>query len=178
MTEFEPAATKSDNYIEKPKEREKLEDWYRREKRLQIIIILIFSALLIISSFGQFALLDYSFGERLALSKGDKIFGIETKNLISLLVTGALPITSIVDGSGILTKKIKIPLPLTNGLSIIWLVLLGDIFLNFQAVLVSNESGSADQLIPVIAFVVAIIFSIASFCLSRGIVAASKKFMA
>ncbi|NEO16076.1 MULTISPECIES: O-antigen polymerase [unclassified Moorena] len=178
MTEFEPAATKSDNYIEKPKEREKLEDWYRREKRLQIIIILIFSALLIISSFGQFALLDYSFGERLALSKGDKLFGIETKNLISLLVTGALPITSIVDGSGILTKKIKIPLPLTNGLSIIWLVLLGDIFLNFQAVLVSNESGSADQLIPVIAFVVAIIFSIASLCLSRGIVAASKKFMA
>ncbi|NEO63763.1 MAG: hypothetical protein F6J98_26380, partial [Moorea sp. SIO4G2] len=88
------------------------------------------------------------------------------------------PITSIVDGSGILTKKIKIPLPLTNGLSIIWLVLLGDIFLNFQAVLVSNESGSADQLIPVIAFVVAIIFSIASLCLSRGIVAASKKFMA
>ncbi|NEQ63609.1 MAG: hypothetical protein F6K53_42420, partial [Moorea sp. SIO4A1] len=83
MTEFEPAATKSENYIEKPKEREKLEDWYRREKRLQIIIILIFSALLIISSFGQFALLDYSFGERLALSKGDKIFGIETKNLIS-----------------------------------------------------------------------------------------------
>lgn len=178
MTEFEQAATNYENYIKNPKEREKLEDWYRREKRLQILIILIFSALLIISSFGQFALLDYSFGERLDLSKGDKIFGIETKNLISLLVTGALPITSIVDGSGILSKKIKIPLPLTNGLSIIWLVLLGDIFLNFQAVLVSNESGSVDQLIPVIAFVVAIIFSIASLCLSRGIVAASKKFMA
>ncbi|NEQ82046.1 MAG: hypothetical protein F6K26_17865 [Moorea sp. SIO2I5] len=178
MTEFDPAATKSENYIEKPKEREKLEDWYSREKRLQVLIILIFSALLIISSFGQFALLDYSFGERLALSKGDQIFGIETKNLLSLLVTGALPITSIVDESGILSKKIKIPLPLTNGLSIIWLLLLGDIFLNFQAVLVSNEAGAVDQLIPVIAFVVAIIFSIASFCLSRGIVAASKKFMA
>ncbi|EGJ32991.1 MULTISPECIES: hypothetical protein [Moorena] len=178
MTEFEPATTKSENYIEKPEDREKLEDWYRREKRLQVLIILILLALLIISSFGQLALLDYSFGERLALSKGDKIFGIETKNLLSLLVTGALPITSIVDGSGIISKKIKIPLPLTNGLSIIWLVLLGDIFLNFQAVLVSNESGAVDQLIPVIAFVVAIIFSTASLCLSRGIVAASKKFMA
>lgn len=186
MTEIEPSIKefeeKYKDYLEKPEYRKQLEEWYQKEKNLRLAIIPVYLFFLGISSFGQFALLDYSFGERLDLSDSDKIFGIEIQALLSLLVTAALPITTLVDESEILGERIRIKISLfiiqLKLSPIIWIILPGDVLLTLQAVLVvNNESSKFDYFIPAIAFVLATIFSISALYLTKGIVAAAKKYM-
>jgi len=158
------------------KYRGKIEKWYQKQTTIQLIKIIFFFCFLCLSSFGQFAILENSFEERFALSNSDRIFGIETKALLSLLVTAALPLTTLIDESQILGKKIKIACGIITFSPLLWIILPLDMLLTLQAVLAaSNESN--DYLIPVIAFAIAAIFSISAFYLSQAIVAAGREFM-
>lgn len=158
------------------KSKKLLEKWYRQQKNLQFPKIMFFLCCLLLSSFAQFAILENSFEVRFDLAKSDKIFGIETKALLSFLITAALPITTLIDESQMLGKKMKISLFLGLKISPIWIILALDMLLTFQAVLAaSNESK--DYWIPVIAFTVATIFSISAFYLSQAIVAVGREFM-
>jgi hypothetical protein len=149
--------------------------WYQKQKRIQLMIFLLLLFFLFLSCFGQFAILENSFGERLDLGI-DKIFGIETKALLGLLVTAVLPLTNIIDESEMLGKKIKISF-MNLKFSPIWIILPLDTLLTFQAVLGVNNQLKADIFIPVVAFSIATIFSISAFYLSKAIVAAGRKLM-
>jgi hypothetical protein len=180
MTKVDPAKEefeKNHQRLIETKNPKELKKWYEKEKNLKLIIIAGCLFFLCISSFAQLAILDYSFGERLDLSENDKIFGIEIKMILSLLVTAALPISTIVDESGIFgkDKKIKISLWNIQFSPIIWILLPGDMLLTLQAVLVAtNEPTSSDPFVPVIAFILATIFSTFAFYLSKSIVAATR----
>ncbi|MGB6299483.1 MAG: hypothetical protein WBF90_25360 [Rivularia sp. (in: cyanobacteria)] len=164
--------------IEKnPQYRKKLEEWYKKEKSLRITIFWASVLFLLLSSFGQFGLLDYSFKERLDLTASDKILGFPIKTLLGLLVTAALPITTLIDDLGIFNQKIKIFFGWLNFSPIIWLLLPGDMLLTFQAVLVANQTTNPDRFLPFIAFTLAAIFSTSAFYLSKAIASAAKKFM-
>jgi hypothetical protein len=166
------------DYVENPQYREQLEKWYQKEKVNRKRIIQLCLVVLCMSSFGQFAILDYSFGERLALSDSDRIFGFPIKALLSLLVTAALPITTLVDESEIIGQKIKISLFRIQFSPITWIVLPGDMLLTFQAILVGNQNAkNPDDFLPTIAFVLAVLFSTLAFYLSKAIVAAAMKYM-
>ena len=153
----------------------KIEKWYQKQKKNQLIKIIFFFCFLCLSSFGQFAILENSFEVRFSLSNSDRIFGIESKALLSLLVTAALPLTTLIDESKILGKKIKISCGITFS-PIIWIILPLDMLLTLQAV-VAVSTDSNDYLIPVIAFAIAAIFSISAFYLSQAIVAAGRELM-
>ncbi|QDL07759.1 hypothetical protein DP113_07430 [Brasilonema octagenarum UFV-E1] len=165
------------NYIESPKSRKQLETWYKQEQIRHRILFLMLFIVLCCLGFGQFAILDYSFGQRLALSDSDKILIFPIKGVLSLLVTAALPITTLVDESEILGQRIKMSL-FGRKVSPIFFILLGDVFITFQAVLVGNQNAKyADPYLPAIAFVLAAISSTFAFYLSKGIVAAYRRYM-
>lgn len=153
----------------------KIEKWYQKQKKNQLIKIIFFFCFLCLSSFGQFAILENSFEVRFGLFDSDTIFGIESKALLSLLVTAALPLTTLIDESKILGKKIQISCGITFS-PIIWIILPLDMLLTLQAV-VAVGIDSNDYLIPVIAFAIAAIFSISAFYLSQAIVAAGRELM-
>ncbi|MGD1909817.1 MAG: hypothetical protein ACFB2X_02805 [Rivularia sp. (in: cyanobacteria)] len=169
------------NLVENPQYREQLQEWYEKEKKLRLIIFFTSVFFLFLSSFGQFGLLDYSFKERLDLTARDKIFAVvEIKTLLGLLVTAALPITTLIDDLGIFDKKLKI----SRGCiqikfsPIIWLLLPGDMLLTFQAVLVANQDAkNPDNFLVIIAFNLAAIFSTSAFYLSKAIASAARKYM-
>jgi len=162
---------------ETEEDKNKLEKWYRQQKSLHFRKIMFFVCFLLLSSFGQFAILENSFEVRFDLSNSDKIFGIEIKALLSFLVTAALPLTTMIDESQVLEKKIKIPLFWGIKISpIIWIILPLDMLLTLQAVLAASNK-SKDYWIPVIAFTVATIFSISAFYLSKAIMDALREFM-
>lgn len=171
--------TESTRYKQEIEEKSKkqLEKWYRKQKNIQLLKIMFFLCCLFVSSFAQFAILENSFEVRFDLSNSDKIFVFETKALLSVLITAALPLTTLIDESQMLGKKIKIPLFWGIKISpIIWIILPLDMLLTLQAVLAaSNESK--DYWIPIIAFTVATIFSISAFYLSQAIVAVGREFM-
>lgn len=171
--------TESTRYKQEIEEKSKnqLEKWYRKQKNIQLLKIMFFLCCLFVSSFAQFAILENSFEVRFDLSNSDKIFVFETKALLSVLITAALPLTTLIDESQMLGQKIKIPLFWGIKISpIIWIILPLDMLLTLQAVLAaSNESK--DYWIPIIAFTVATIFSISAFYLSQAIVAVGRKFM-
>ncbi len=168
-----------ENLIERSEERlKKLEDFYKKEKIIRRRIIIICLIFLFISCFGQFALLDYSFEQRLNLYDSDQVFGIPLKHLLSLLVTAALPITTLLDESGFLGRRLKISFLGIRFSPIIWIVLPGDMLLTLQAVLSANQNAKKiDVFAPGIAFLVAAIFATSAFYLSQGIVAAVKKYV-
>ena len=167
------------NCVEKnPKYRVQLEKWYKKEISIRLIIFFTSVFFLCLSSFGQFGLLDYSFKERLDLTAANKILGVEIKSLLGLLVTAALPITTLIDELGIFEKKIKISLAFIKFSPIIWLLLPGDMLLTFQAVLVANQdTKNPDNFLSIIAFVLAAIFSTFAFYLSKAIASAARKYM-
>ncbi|MBH8567213.1 hypothetical protein I8748_34550 [Nostoc sp. CENA67] len=166
------------NYIENPKYRKQLEKWYEKEKTRQLIIFSILLIVLFFLGFGQFAILEYSFEERLALSDSDKILIFPIKVVLSILVTAALPISTLLDESELIGQKIKISLFGKKFSPIVWIILPGDVLLTFQAVLTGNQNTKdPDPFIPAIAFIVAAISSNFAFYLSKGIVAAYKKYI-
>lgn len=155
------------------------EKWYQQQKTNQSIIFWLLLVFLFLSCFGQFAILENSFEVRFSLSNSDKIFGIEIKALLSLLVTAALPITNIIDESEMLERKIKISFMNIKFSPIIWIMLPLEVLLTFQAVLGVNEQSKSDIIIPVVvAFAIATMFSISAFYVSKAIVAAGRKFIA
>jgi len=168
---------KYQKYREKPESRQKLEKWYRSQIIAPRRIILLCLAFLLLSSFGQLAILGFSLEKRFDLVNSDKILGIQIKVLLGFLVAAALPITTVLDESGLFGEKIKISLLSFWKFSpIMWIVLPGDMLLTFQAILVmSNERIESDLFIPVTAFIVSAIFSISALYLSKGIVASFKK---
>lgn len=166
------------HYSENSKYRKQLEKWYREEKIRQRTIFLILIIVLCCLSLGQFAILEHSFEERLDLSDSDKIFIFPIKTILSLLVTAALPITTLVDESEILGQRIKISLSDKQFSPIIWIILPGDVLLTLQAVLTGNQNTEyLDIFIPVIAFALASISSTFAFYLSKAIVAAYKRYV-
>ncbi len=161
------------NKIENPEYRQKLEKWYQKQEKIRLLIILGCLFFLFLSGIGQLFLLDSSFKERFGLDDSDAI-----NFFLSLLVTAALPITTILDESGILDEKIKISLGTIRFSPIIWVILPGDMLLTLQAVLVANQNAKKpDPFLPAIAFVLAAVFSISALYLSKGIVAAARKYM-
>ncbi|MBW4626757.1 MAG: hypothetical protein KME49_14965 [Brasilonema octagenarum HA4186-MV1] len=112
-----------ENYIESPKSRKQLEKWYKQEQKRQRIIFWMLFIVLCCLSFGQFAILDYSFGKRLDLLDSDKILIFPIQAILSLLITAALPITTLVDESEILGQRIKISLFGMKFSPILWIVL-------------------------------------------------------
>lgn len=161
---------------ENEENKKKHEKRYRQEKNCQLQKILFFLFFLLLSSFGQFAILENSFEVRFDLSNSDKIFGVEIKALLSFLVTAALPLTTLIDESQMLGKKIKISLLWGKKISPIWIILFFDTLLTLQAVL-ATSNPSKDYWIGVIAFTVAIVFSIFVSYLSQAIVATGREFM-
>lgn len=169
-----PEITRHKQEIEENKKQ--CEKRYRQEKNCQFQKILFFLFFLLLSSFGQFAILENSFEVRFDLSNSDKIFGVEIKALLSFLVTAALPLTTLIDESQMLGKKIKISLLWGKKISPIWIILFFDTLLTLQAVL-ATSNPSKDYWIGVIAFTVAIVFSIFVSYLSQAIVATGREFM-
>ncbi|KST65543.1 hypothetical protein [Mastigocoleus testarum] len=172
------------NYVENSLYRQKLEKWYQQQKLYQFTIFSMLVLFLILQSFGQLAILEYSFGERFGLSVTDKLWGFPIKTLIGLLVTASLPLTTLIDESELLNKKIKISLIGIKFSPIVWILLPGDLLLTFQAVLSGNQNFNQNFIfvrdlipIPVIAFSVAAVSSTFSFCLSKGIIAAFSKYV-
>ena len=125
---------------------------------------------LIVISFSQFFLFDRYLGEKLGLI-GETILGFEVKSLIGLLVTGSLPITSLIDESGILEDKRYI---LYTKIPVIYLILSFDLCLTFQAIYLYPPQEKI-PFTAIIAFLIAAVFSITSLSLSRAIVKISKK---
>ena len=170
--------TESTRYKQEIEENHKKcnEKWYQGQKIIPLIIFLLLLGFLFLSCFAQFAILEYSFGEMLNLSSSNKIFGIKTEALLSLLVTAVLPVTNIIDESEMLERKIKISFMNIKFSPIIWIMLPLEMLLTFQAVLGVNEQ-SKSNIIPVVAFAIATMFSISAFYVSKAIVAAGRKFM-
>jgi hypothetical protein len=171
--------TQYENLIERSENRRKqLEELYKKKTVVHGIIIVLYVVFLFILCFGQFLLLDYSFEQRLNLYDSDQVFGIPLKHLLSLLVTAALPITTLLDESGFLGRRLKISFLGIRFSPIIWIVLPGDMLLTLQAVLSANQNAKKiDVFAPGMAFLVAAIFATFAFYLSQGIVAAITKYV-
>jgi hypothetical protein len=164
------------NPMESSKSYQKLIQWYSSETKNLKIIVICFGFFLILSSFGQFAIIEYSLSETFDLSSSDRIFGISIKTLLSLLVTAALPIITFIDEWEILGEKLKISVGEISFSPVNYCIFPGDIFITFLAVLsASNELVSSNFMIPTMAFLLAAIFSTSALCLTKAIVSRLKK---
>ena len=160
--------------------KKRLETIWIEEKIIILCKIGFLLFFLILISLGQFGIFENSLAQRFNISRAViYIFDIdiEVKLLLSLLITAALPIITLVDESGILGRNIKISILGYRPFSVIWIVLPLDMFLTFQAVLSANKSNQGELLVHAIALAIAIIFTISSFYLSKSITAAAREWM-
>jgi len=174
MNEFSPENQKEIyQQIENKKEyREQLEERYRNQENTAVLAIVLFTTLLLISSFAQFLILDGALGNLFDLDSSNRIFEISIKSLISLLVTAFLPVACIVDESRIQPEKSKF----LGFIPSMWFLFLADIYLTFIAILQISDiailkiSSMDDIWINLTSLVIAAVLSISTSRVSRSIV--------
>ncbi|NEO68695.1 hypothetical protein [Moorena sp. SIO3H5] len=156
--------------VNKPEYREQLEDRYRNQEQTNFFWICSLTGILLISSISQFAILDYALEIIFYLDSYEQVFNIPIKTLISLLVTGFLPIASIIDASKILLERLKISVFGIIVIPWIWVLFLADIYLTFTALFNVSQAVDKNSFIPVTAFVIAAVLSTSSLWISQAIV--------
>lgn len=164
--------------IKDDKRLEEIKSRYQGKIIFNIFLLVSLVFFLLVFGIGQFTILEQSFEQRFNIDSNSILFGFKTSSILSSMIVGFLPLSSIIDESGIVGRTMRIRIR-ENNFSAVWILFILDLLLTFQAILSFKLSNSIKviQLIaqePLIAFGIAAVFSIATIYITKGIVSIRK----